>query len=144
MTTIVAESRPFTDATIALLRTTGRQIGDGVAPDGAANPPPKFFPYATVYTGTVTLLGSLDAPREDGIHRAHVNCVGRDRKGAERMRDQVRALLLDRTAWTIPGYAVTSVSHVVSPDVTRDDDVTPAVFVAPVLVDVLVTPIIGS
>jgi hypothetical protein len=94
-----------------------------------------------VYVSTIRLDGSLADPKQDGQHRVQVTSVGLDRAGAEWMRDHARALLLDPTAWDIDGHAVTWTELVLGNNVTRDDDVDPALFYAVDLVDVLVTPV---
>jgi hypothetical protein len=139
--TDVAISSPVTEAALALLRsTTGAPIGDAIRPEAPAKPPASFYPYGVLYVGTTDLRGTLVAPKEDGLHRLQVSCVGRTRAGAESLRDQARETLLDVTAWDIDGYAVASTEHAGSPQIFRDDDVSPALFNAITVVNVLVTP----
>lgn len=135
----VAVSTPVTDAYLAALRELGRPIGDAVRP-AAPNPPPSsFYPYGVLYTGVVRLEGTLVDPHEDGLHRIQVTSIGRDRVGAEWLRDLVRPVLLD-TSVDIDGHAVVWTELVSSVPITRDDDVSPPLFYAVDVVNALITP----
>lgn len=136
---VVATSTPVTDALLVALRAIGRPVGDGVKPSSPNPPPVSFYPYAVLYSGTVSMQGTLVDPNEDGVHRAQVTSIGRDRAGAEWMRDQVRTVLLDRTL-DIDGHAVVWSELVTSQPTRRDDDVSPPVFYCVDIVDLLVTP----
>lgn len=136
----IAVSAPVTEAALDALRTLGRPIGDGARPPGPNPAPVTFYPFAVLYVGTTDMRGSLVHPREDGLHRLHVACVGRTRESAEAMRDEARALLLDVTSLAIEGYAVVYTEHAGSPETFRDDDVTPPLFNAIAVVNVFVTP----
>lgn len=135
----VATSSAVTDAYLTALRTLGRPVGDAVKPP-SPNPAPKsFYPYGVLYVGTVRLEGTYVDPYEDGLHRLQVTSVGLDRAGAESLRDQVRPILLDGTI-DINGHAAVWAELVSSLPIVRDDDVTPALFYAVDVVNVLVTP----
>jgi hypothetical protein len=148
--TAVAQSSPVADAAVALVAAianpSGGMIhaGDGKAPDGAAGRPPlAFFPYAIVYVGTDLVDGSIAEPKIDGVHRVQVKCVGRDRRGASWLRDQVVERLCTRSSWTIDGHKVKNTEVLSAPPVFFDDD-DGGRFAADVLVSVHVVPLVGS
>ena len=136
---VVATSSAVTAAYLAALEDTGRPIGDGKKPPGQEH----LYPYAILYTGTTRMQGTLVDPHEDGLHRLQVTSVGMTRESAEHLRDLVRPILLDVTV-AIDGYGVVWTELVTSQPVTRDDDVTPAVFYAVDVVNALITPSSGS
>lgn len=144
--TDVAVAATVTDAVLAALRAIPNpsggtiHVGDAVKPDSPAKPPLSFYPYAIVYAGVVDTNGTLVAPHEDAIHRVQVICVGRDRLGAEWLRDQCRQILLDKTALAIDGAVVVWTESAGEPSVTRDDDLSPPVFSAVIVVNLKVTP----
>lgn len=144
--TDVAQSFPVTEAVIDVLRTIENpgggdvQVGDAVKPVSPTPPPRSFFPYAVVYSGVTRIQGSLVEPKEDGLHRIQVTSIGLDRGGAEWLRDQVRALLLDVTTLDIDGYTVVWTELVTSLPIARDDDVTPAQFYAVDVINLFTTP----
>jgi hypothetical protein len=140
----VAISSPVTDAVLTAVRTLGRPVGDAVRPAGPTPAPTSFYPYAVVYVGTTRIEGSLVHPKEDGLHRVQITCVGLTRQAAEALRDDVRALLLEVDSLDIDGYVVVWTEHAGSPEVRRDDDTPPSVFSAVTVVNVFVTPISGS
>lgn len=135
----VAVSSPITDAVLAALEDTDRPVGDGRKPTGQAN----LYPYCVLYAGTTRMQGTLVDPNEDGLHRIQVTSVGLTRESAEYLRDLVRPILLGREL-AIDGHAVVWSELVTSQPVARDDDVTPAVFYAIDVVNLLVTPVAGS
>lgn len=130
----VAVSSPVTQAYLEALEATGRPVGDARKPSG-----PNLYPYAVLFVGTARMQGSLTDPHEDGLHRLQVSSVGLTRESVDALRDQVRPILLGRTV-DIDGHKVVWTELVTSLPVTRDDDVTPAVFTAVDIVNVLVTP----
>lgn len=130
---------PVTAAYLAALEDLGRPIGDAQKPPGQ----PHLYPYGILYVGTTRAQGTLVAPYEDGLHRLQVTSVGLSRASVEALRDLVRPVLLDK-ATSIDGYVVVSAELVTSQPVTRDDDVTPAVFYGIDVCNVLVTPTSGS
>jgi hypothetical protein len=138
--TAVAVTSPVTDAALRLVRSLDRPVGDAARPPGPTPAPASFYPYAVVYTGTPLLRGNLLNPKEDGLHRIHVAVVGRTRSSADALRDQIRELLCDVTAWSIDGHAVVNTEHADSPDIFRDDDVSPPLFNAVTVVNVWATP----
>lgn len=140
MTETIALSSPVTEATLTALRTLGRPVGDGVKPSSPEKPPASFYPYLVLHTSTPDVRGSLVYPHEDALHRLHVACVGRTRESAEALRDEARALLLDSSTLDIDGYAVVWTRHAGSPEVSRNDQATPALYDAVVVVNVFVTP----
>lgn len=135
----VAEVSPVTDALLIALRTTGKQIGDAIKPPSPNPPPTSFYPYAILYVGTPALDGNLLNPNEDGIHRAQVTSVAKDRRGAEWMRDRAREVLLD-TDLDIEGHVIVWSELESSPPITRDDDVSPPLFYAVDIFRLYVTP----
>lgn len=144
---VVAETAPVTTAVVAALGSIPNpaggdvHVGDAKAPDGAGPKAPlDFYPYAIVYAGVVDTAGTLIAPHEDALHRVQVTCVGRDRLGAEWLRDRCREILLDKTALAIDGAAVVWTESAGEPLVTRDDDIAPSVFSAVIVVNLKVTP----
>lgn len=137
----IAEVSPVTDALLSALRTeTGKQIGDAKKPDSPNPPPTSFYPYAILYVGTPALTGSFVHPNEDGIHRAQVTSVAKERRGAEWMRDRAREVLLDADL-AIEGYAVVWSELESAPPITRDDDVSPPLFYAVDIFRLHVTPL---
>lgn len=140
----VATLHPVTVDAIRLVKTLGRPTGDAETPDGPTPPPASFYPYAVIYAGTVRMQGSLLDPKEDGLHRVQVTCVGKTRASAESLRDDALALLLDPDAWTIDGHAVVWTEHAGSPNTFRDDDVKPVLFSAVGVANVMVTLVGGS
>ena len=135
----VAVTSPITAAYLDALADIGRPVGDAQKPTGQAN----LYPYAILYVSVTRLQGTLVDPHEDGLHRLQVTSVGLTRASVEHLRDQVRPVLLDKET-VIDGHAVAWTELVTSQPVARDDDVTPAVFYAVDIVNVLVTPIPGS
>lgn len=148
--TVVAESSPVVDAVLAAVASIANpaggtiQVGDGVKPPSPATPPAAFYPYAVVYGGLVRTAGTLVDPHEDGLHRIQVTCVGKDRAGAEWLRDRVREVLLQPNELAIDGYAATWAESAGDPATFRDDDVTPPVFVAATVANIHATPAAGS
>lgn len=141
--TYIAESLPITDAIVAALKTTGRQIGNGEKPSSPEKPPPSFYPYAVVHTGIVRLEGSALAPLEDAVHAVQVTSVGLDARGAVRMRDEAKAVLLD-PGIDLPGFVPIWRQLVTSRPVERDDTVKPPLFYAIDVVHIKVTPAAGG
>lgn len=139
----IATSSPVTEGVLAALATVipSTRVGDGVKPPSPNPPPASFYPYLVVYTGLDLLDGNLLEPKEDGLHRVQVTSIGKDRIGAEWLRDQVREVLLDRDAVTITGHAVTWTELVTSQPIGRDDDVVPPLFFAVDIFHLFVTPI---
>lgn len=137
----VAVSSAVTEAYLTALRELGRPIGDAVVPDGweAGRAPSNFYPYGVLYVGTTLMQGSLVNPKEDGLYRLQVTSVGKDRAGAEWLRDRVRPILLDVTI-EIDGFAVAWTELATSQPIFRDDDVTPPLFYAVDVVNLFVTP----
>lgn len=135
----VALSSPVTAAYLAALEATGRPIGDAKKPPGQTN----LYPYGILYTGVVRAEGTLVEPNETGLHRLQLTVVGLTREGVDDLRDLARPILLDRDI-VIDGYAVVWAELLPSPAIDRDDDVKPPVFSAAEIVNVLVTPILGS
>jgi hypothetical protein len=147
---IVAVASPITDAVIDAVHAISNpaggviQVGDAIRPAAPERPPRGFYPYAVVYAGIVRTEGTLVDPHEDGVHRVQVTCVGLDRAGAEWLRDEVRQILLDKTALDVDGHVVVWTESAGEPSVFRDEDVKPALFVAPIVVNIKVTPTSGS
>lgn len=138
--TVVAESKPVTDAYLAVLASrTSRPIGDAAKPKGQEN----LYPYAILYAGTERIEGSAVNPFEDGLHRLQLTSVGLTRESVEALRDSGRRVLLDRSV-PIDGHRVTWAELVTAQQVTRDDDAKPPVFYGVDVVNVLVTPATGS
>lgn len=143
--TVVAESLAVTDAYLAALRAIAHpaggtvQIGDVVKPESPAKPPRSFYPYAVLHVGTSRLDGSLLDPKEDGLHRVQVTCVGLDRRGAEWLRDRAREVLCDPSV-SIDDHAVNWTEMLPNPPTFREDDVSPPVFTAVCVANVYVTP----
>lgn len=144
--TRVAETVPVTEAVLEAVGEIPNpagglvQVGDAARPPSPAKPPVAFFPYAVVYTAPVLVDGSLGEPKVDGLHRVQVTCVGRDRRGAEWLADEVRGVLVHLY---VDGHKVVSTDVLPSPPIFRDDDVSPPLFVAAVVVNVYVAPISG-
>lgn len=142
--TQVAETSPVTDGVLAALRTgTGLLIGDAEKPVNHNNDPATIFPYAIVYVGTVSLTGSLADPKEDGVHRVQVTCVGRIRETAEMLRDRCRSILLNLAdPIDIDGHAVAWTDLVTDPPTFREDEQgKPSTFTAITVVNLCVTPV---
>lgn len=137
--TDVAISTPVTEAYLTALEATGRPIGDAAKPPGQAN----LYPYGVLYVGTVLMQGTLVDPKEDGLHRVQVTSVGITRQSVEYLRDLVRPILLDVSV-DIDGYVVVWTELVNSQPVVREDEVKPVVFSGVDVVNVFVTPTIGS
>lgn len=138
----IAVSSPVTAAVLTALATVipSSRIGDGVRPAAPTPAPASFFPYAVVHSGTDRLDGNLLEAQEDGLHRIQITSVGKDRIGAEWLRDRVRLLLLDRASLTITGHAVVWTELVTSQPILRDDDVSPPLFYAVDIVHLFVSP----
>lgn len=142
--TNVAQTAPVTAGVLAALRSiTGRPIGDADKPAHHDAEPASMFPYAIVFVGTTALDGSLADPKEDGVHRVQVTCVGRLRESAETMRDRCRSILLDLvTAIDIDDHDVVWTELVTDPPTFREDEEgRPATFTAITVVNLCVTPV---
>lgn len=141
--TIVAPTSPVTDGVLAALRTIGPLIGDAEKPAHHDNEPASMFPYAIVYVGTPRLDGSLVDPKEDGLHRVQVTCVGRLRDSAEVLRDACRAILCDTTAVDLEDHAVVWTELAGDPPTFREDALgsKPALYTAITVVNLFVTPL---
>ncbi len=103
-------------ALVTVLQTTGRPVGDGVAPAGSP-------PYSILWDLPGGALdGPVGDPNADLDMPFQVTCVGRVADEARRMADKVRLALLT-SAVVVSGRAVMRVA----PDgglgsVERDDD----------------------
>lgn len=137
----VATSSPVADAYQSALEEVlpAARIGRGVK-SHAGKPPADYYPYAVLSVGTTLMSGTLVDPKEDGLHRVQVTCVGRKSESCEQLRDEVRPILLD-TSIHIDGYVIVSTEAGSSPPPIRFDN-TPegTVFEAVTIVNVKVTP----
>lgn len=145
----VAASEPVTTAVVAAM-VAGMApvlVGDGKVPagggwQGTPAASTTFKPYVVVYGGsTPGLDGTLADPHEDGIHAVQATYVARTRATAEALRDQGRAILLDRDL-AIAGHVVADTSLEVGRPVDREDTHGEALplFVAVDIVHLDVTP----
>lgn len=88
-----------TSAVLAALRVgTGRPIGDGRKPDGAA------FPYGVLYRMTDRRDGDLDVDTDADL-TYQVSCFAPDRIGAEYLAGECERVLTE-TAIDVPGRQV--------------------------------------
>lgn len=97
MTDLVPAPRQFcTDGLIALLRTIGKPVGDGIAPSqdsGEHWPIPFYIVYPVPGEG---LHGSAASPHEDGVFMYQIRCVGETRVQVEALADRARDRFLRR------------------------------------------------
>ena len=116
----------LTAAVIGVLETIGRPVGDAASPAGA---PVDLAPYVVLYPmWRRNPDGPVDDPEADTEYVYQLTCVGRDRQGAQVMRDQCRATLT-RESLTVSGTEIAAVWwDSGSGDVTRDDDLDPPLF----------------
>lgn len=141
----VAVSSPVTDGVIAALETIPNpaggyiQVGDAIKPESPKQPPRSFYPYVVIRTRLIRSEGSLTDPKEVALHRVEATSIGLDRKAVEWLDDQVRTLLLDPTL-AIDGHAVVWSQDAAGQSPRWDEDVTPHVFFAVAVVNLLVSP----
>jgi hypothetical protein len=134
MTLSITDPRTATDAVISALASTGKQIGDGVAPGAAV------FPYAVV---TPLADVGYDGPINDGQADVEmtwqVTSVGQNREQAQWMQDACRDALINGTL-AITGRSVMKVDLSGGSGVERDDDFQPPLFYAVDVFEIMLTP----
>ena len=115
------ESRPHTEAVLAVLATLGRPVGDCTRPQG--NPP-----FIVVYPGQGgSRNGTIADPDADAVLYFRIICVGWDRAGAEWMADRVAEVM---PTLSVPGRRAHRITLESDSGVSRDDDVTPPLYAA--------------
>lgn len=117
-----------TQALIDLLGTSGRPVGDAVAPTSTDET------YFVVYQiGSDGRRGTVENPYEDAALIFQVTCVAPDRAGADWLADKAHDLLDSSNAadaLSTAGVACTHVEPLYEGGVARDDDTRPPVFYA--------------
>jgi hypothetical protein len=116
---VVVSTFDHTAAVITALATTGRPVGDAVAPPAAS------APYVVVYPQGGNRDGPIGDPDSDAGLVYQFTCVGRDRQGAQWMADRVAEAVRNVV---IPGRGVMRVEPLNDSPVERDTDVTPPLF----------------
>ena len=116
------ESRPFTDALLALLQSNsvGLFVGDGEGPD------PLAYPYGVLYPDPSPELteegGTLSDPDAHRIMVWTLTSVGLSRMQAQGADDHLRATLLAGSL-SVAGRSLWRVSVTSLGSIERDDDV---------------------
>lgn len=119
----ITTSRPHSAGVLAALETTGKPVGDGVAPDGAAPP------YTVLYDipgGSID--GTMGDPDADAIWAYQVTSIGATADQARWMADKNTVALsggteLDPVVLAVTGRRVKRNERVGGPGgIRRDDD----------------------
>lgn len=134
MTLSITDTRLATDAVITALATTGKQIGDGVAPAAAV------FPYAVVTPlADVGYSGPINDGQADVEMAWQVTAVGQTRSQAQWMQDACRDALINGSL-SISGRTVMTIDLSGGSGVERDDDFQPPLFYAVDIFEIMLTP----
>jgi hypothetical protein len=121
--------REHTDAVIAALEAVGLLVGDGEAPteDHGHQDDGSFINYVVVYPlPGGTRSGNLDDPYGDAQLPFQVTCVGRSRRQAQWLLDEVEVIL---DGVTVAGRSIHPMPDS-NPGVVRDDDLGKPLFYA--------------
>lgn len=142
--TVLADSKPHTDAAIAaiqdLVTTRASQVlvDRGRQPDGSGwqgEPGEQTFrPYVVVYPYPGTPDGSVADPVEYLDYRAQATCVAASSTGAENVADLVRAAWVN-VPLPVSGRSSYRGQVIVDNPVTRDDAESPPVHYAIIRVE---------
>lgn len=125
---------PHIDALLAALAAAGLTAGLGVAPPDTAPP------YIAVYPDPgQSVPGSLADPLSYYQATVQLTCVGETAEQALSVSDRARAAL--SVPLVVEGRAGWRPEELGGPPVTRDDDVTPPLYYAPVRYRLRSTPV---
>jgi hypothetical protein len=126
--------RILTNGVIALLATSGIDIGDATKPDTASSK------YAVLYPVDQDSDGDLGKMDRFGWWEFSLISAGATREQAEGVADTLRAVLDSGTPPTVAGYRAQPIRREVTGAVSRDDDIQPPTFYCADVFSIFVSP----
>lgn len=134
-----------TEDVLRVLRdSTGRPVGDAIAPDETRGeaPKPSDYPYAVVYedeTPDWRMSGPLTGQQEDKQLMYRIVCVGRSRQESGALASRVREAMVPSN-FDVNGYRIQEILFGELGRMFRNTDIRPPIFSTVDLFQVWVTP----